>query len=66
MKVLDPVCRMELEKENTKFASEFMGHTYYFDSNTCKREFDDNPKAFAALMTGRMYDELGERIDGSE
>jgi YHS domain-containing protein len=66
MMVLDPVCRMELEKESTKYASEFMGHIYYFDSMNCMHEFEDEPEAFAELIPSRMYDEHGERLDGSE
>lgn len=66
MKVLDMVCGMELEKENTKFVSEFMGQLYYFDSLACQREFDDDPEAYAAVTAGRMYGDHGERLDGSE
>jgi len=66
MMVLDPVCRMELDKESTRFASEYMGHIYYFDSKTCMHEFEDDPEAYAEVIARRMYDEYGERLDGSE
>ncbi len=66
MKVVDPVCKMELEKESTKFVSEFMGQLYYFDSKTCQHEFDDDPEAYAEVIAGRMYGAHGERLDGSE
>jgi len=66
MKVVDPVCKMELEKENTKFMTEYMGQMYYFDSEACLHEFEDDPEEYAEVIAGRIYRQYGERLDGSE
>jgi YHS domain-containing protein len=66
MKVVDPVCKMELEKENTKFMTEYMGQMYYFDSEACLLEFEDDPEEYAEVIAGRIYRQYGERLDGSE
>lgn len=66
MKVVDPVCRMEIDKESTKFVSEYMGQLYYFESEICQREFDEDPEAYAEVIAGKIYGEHGERLDGSE
>lgn len=41
--VTDPVCGMTKPKSNMKFSSEFLGKTYYFDTETDKDIFDARP-----------------------
>lgn len=42
---IDPVCRMGVEKEGSASAH-FADVTYYFCSNGCRREFEENPTQF--------------------
>lgn len=43
--VKDPVCGMDV-KENSEFKSEYNGITYYFCSESCKKQFDSNPRKY--------------------
>ncbi len=66
MQVVDPVCRVELASEDTKFISEYQGRTFYFDSEECLREFESNPEVFSGAIREKVYDEHMDRLDGSE
>jgi Ala-tRNA(Pro) deacylase len=44
--VTDAVCGTDFEKTNAWGRSEYKGETYYFCSQHCKMEFDDNPQAY--------------------
>lgn len=44
----DPVCGMAVDPKKTKFSSNFKGKTYYFCSNKCKKDFDEDPQGFVA------------------
>ncbi len=46
-KVKDPVCGMELDKDEAAATSEYMGTTYYFCSASCKASFDREPAKYA-------------------
>ncbi|MDH4231746.1 MAG: heavy metal translocating P-type ATPase [Nitrospirota bacterium] len=46
MKVIDPVCKMEILDKDAAGISSFEGVTYYFCSNSCKEKFDKNPASF--------------------
>lgn len=43
---IDPVCKMEVEENDTIFISEYKNKKYYFCSQLCKMDFDDNPKEY--------------------
>lgn len=43
----DPVCGMELNPQTAAGQSEHQGQTYYFCSESCKRQFDQNPERYA-------------------
>jgi Ala-tRNA(Pro) deacylase len=45
--VIDPVCGASLQVETAVVTSVHHGETYYFCSQSCKMEFDDNPYAYA-------------------
>jgi Ala-tRNA(Pro) deacylase len=45
--VTDVVCGTDIDKEQAWGRSEHAGETYYFCSQRCKMEFDDNRQAFA-------------------
>jgi YHS domain-containing protein len=46
MKVIDPVCGMEIEAEEAAGQSVYNGQTYYFCSPGCKKAFDKEPKKY--------------------
>jgi len=46
----DPVCGMQVD-EKTAIQSEYKGHTYYFCSPSCKRDFDKEPGKYAVKAT---------------
>ena len=46
MKVKDPVCGMLIEQSGAVARSDFEGTTYYFCSEECKRDFDQNPERY--------------------
>lgn len=41
--VHDPVCHMDIEITSAAGRSDFEGHTYFFCSMGCKKDFDDDP-----------------------
>lgn len=43
---IDPVCGAAIEEQKAAGRSEHGGETYYFCSQGCKMEFDDNPIAY--------------------
>ncbi len=45
---IDPVCSMEIEERTAEFASEYDGKTYYFCSEHCKEEFENDPEEYVA------------------
>jgi membrane fusion protein, copper/silver efflux system len=58
-KVKDPVCGMNADEGEAKAAgwmSEYRGKTYYFCSDHCKRQFDQDPQRYLKAEV-----EIGER-----
>jgi Ala-tRNA(Pro) deacylase len=49
--VSDVVCGTDIDKEHAWGRSEHKGETYYFCSQRCKMEFDDNPQAYAQAQS---------------
>ena len=47
MKVKDPVCGMMIEQGDAVATSDYEGKRYYFCSQDCKVEFDENPEDYA-------------------
>ena len=45
-KQTDPVCGMQIKESEAVGQSEYEGQTYYFCSESCKEQFDLNPKSF--------------------
>jgi len=41
----DPICGTWVERQNSPF-SEFEGEYYFFCSEDCKQEFDDDPERY--------------------
>jgi YHS domain-containing protein len=45
--VIDPVCGMQLDDQQTAITSQYMNRTYYFCSLGCKQQFDNDPQHYA-------------------
>lgn len=46
-KVKDPVCGMEIERDQAVATYEYKGKTYYFCALGCKQEFERAPEKYA-------------------
>lgn len=44
--VRDVVCGMDIESTTAAATSDYRGNTYFFCSNECKREFDQEPEHY--------------------
>ena len=44
--VEDPVCGMQVNIDTAPAHTEYEGEIYYFCSQGCKREFEENPEQF--------------------
>lgn len=42
----DPVCKMEINRDDAEASSEYNGQTYYFCSEECKESFDKRPDKY--------------------
>ncbi|NIR51732.1 YHS domain-containing protein [candidate division KSB1 bacterium] len=42
----DPVCGMQIDEKNAAAKMEHMGKTYYFCSESCKKEFESGPHQY--------------------
>ncbi len=43
----DPICGMQVDEKTAKAKSDYMGKTYYFCCNGCKKAFDTSPAKYA-------------------
>jgi Cu+-exporting ATPase len=43
---IDPVCGMEVNRNEAAGSSEYNGKTYYFCAPGCKRDFDKDPEKY--------------------
>lgn len=50
---LDRVCGMWIDKETAPFRSTWRGETYYFCSQPCKKQFDQDPERYMKGFEGR-------------
>jgi YHS domain-containing protein len=48
--VKDPVCGVTVDEKTAKFKSLYELNVYYFDSEKCKAEFDENPQKYVDKM----------------
>jgi YHS domain-containing protein len=44
----DPVCQMEVDERISEFKLNQNGEDYYFCSQECKDEFENNPEEYAS------------------
>ena len=43
---IDLVCKMEVDEKDTIYISGYKGKKYYFCSQLCKIDFDENPDSY--------------------
>jgi L-lactate dehydrogenase len=53
----DPVCGMQVDKEDASFVSDYKGRRYYFCTSRCKKSFDEDPEKYLKLSDGSMIEE---------
>ncbi len=46
MKVIDLVCKMEIEAEKAAAKTDYQGQTYYFCAPACKAAFEKAPQKY--------------------
>jgi len=46
MKVIDPVCKMQIDSEKAAASSQHNGRTIYFCGPGCKARFDQAPEKY--------------------
>ena len=59
----DPVCGMQVERDNPGATSEHDGHTVYFCADRCKTKYDKDPERYDAGASSPMHDEPGTTVD---
>ena len=52
-KEMDRVCGMWVEMKDARFTSRYNGTTYYFCSQGCKEQFDQDPEQYMKGFEGR-------------
>ena len=45
-RVVDPVCRMEIDPNEAAATSEYQGQRYYFCMDDCRVQFERDPQRF--------------------
>ena len=48
----DPVCGMEVKRQNAAAATEYQGQMFFFCRVECKNQFDQNPERYAKAGKG--------------
>jgi YHS domain-containing protein/uncharacterized membrane protein YraQ (UPF0718 family) len=65
----DPVCGMQVERDNPGATTKHDGHTVYFCADRCKTKFDKDPAKYDVLAgsgsAGATGDSMGESMDES-
>jgi len=47
----DPVCLASVDEEKPRFKSMYRDKEYFFCSNYCKKQFDENPKRYTRISS---------------
>lgn len=43
---IDPVCGMNVDEKNPEFETKFAGRKYFFCSEKCQKEFENEPEEY--------------------
>ena len=74
--VLDPVCGMKVDPDNSKYKTEYKDHSYYFCSAGCEKKFAEDPEKYlkpreeetaipGAIYTCPMHPEVRQEGPGN-
>jgi P-type Cu+ transporter len=44
----DQVCGKDVDERTAPARTEYAGDTYYFDSEECRRKFEDDPESYVS------------------
>lgn len=58
----DPICGMQVNENSIAAKSEYLGKTFYFCCNGCKKAFDANPAKYAGGEGKGMSEHSGHRM----
>ena len=47
---IDPVCNMQVDEDDAEFTAEYEDNTYYFCSESCKKEFESDPEEYVTAV----------------
>jgi len=56
---IDPVCLKQIDEREAPERAEFRGQTYYFDTDRCRRVFEQAPDDFAGKISQIVYGDQG-------
>jgi len=56
---IDPVCLKQIDECEAPEHAEFRGQTYYFDTDRCRRVFEQSPDDFAGKIAQIVYGDQG-------
>jgi YHS domain-containing protein len=48
---IDPVCKMEVDENRSKYGSRYKGKSYHFCTEGCKKTFDEDPEKYSRMVT---------------
>ena len=57
MKMIDPVCGMEVSEHESNTCMDYQNKHYCFCSEECKEEFDTDPETYVAESAEGAYEE---------
>lgn len=63
--VKDPVCGMQVGKDETKHQLQYMGETYHFCTTRCKASFEQDPEKYLKTLKGDFVDERKVAVVGT-
>ena len=70
---LDPVCGMNVPPAKRDFVSSYLGCSYYFCAETCRKAFEKDPTKYLAPkfsgrkgLWGRYLDRLNKATQGQQ
>jgi len=49
----DPVCGMQVDEQKSQGKTDYQGKTFYFCSDICKQQFDQNPQRYVIQQAAK-------------
>lgn len=61
----DPVCGMQVGKDETRHQLQYMGETYHFCTTRCKASFEQDPEKYLKTLKGDFVDQRKVAVVGT-